>query len=343
MDLIAEAVSVVCHLSGCLAMPCRQLWGGAGGPFSQLGCHMLLQSQPALKFSNDQLVALCQTRQLTSKALHAVVGTARPRARTNVQFDSDDSLVVGAGQLRSTSWSRKQNGKQGTFDVERSPDLEPEGAAGIAMESDNEYKDQQVSLPVNHAGGSYMLAACVRLVQQWRYRPPGERDQPMTTRRPAATGQVMAQLQLSCEGTLASVLHGCTSAGAARLWVTQCSTYLNISTHQLAVTAEAFADGWLRKRQRSPPQGPPALPVTEEMLLPAYTYSATGSCPCAPVLLSSHPAREAPRWHLEEHWCQCKSGVSPPLSRWQPALLCQCQLWQVQVQLGWHQHDPHRQ
>eukprot|EP00891_Asterochloris_glomerata_P006618 jgi/Astpho2/6618/fgenesh1_pm.00101_%23_12_t len=110
---------IVCRLGACLAMPCQHL-GGKGSS--------------------------CQTRHITSGVLHAVVGKARPRARTNVQFDSDDSLVVGAGQLRSTSWSRKQPSKQTTFDVERSPDLEPEGAAGIAMDNDNEYKDQQVQL-----------------------------------------------------------------------------------------------------------------------------------------------------------------------------------------------------
>ena len=165
-------------LSACLAMPRRHLWGGGGVGFSHLGCHMLLQSQPASNCSSgDQLVMSCQTEQLTSGALHAVAGTARPRARTNVQFDSDDSLVVGAGQLRSTSWSRQQTSKQSSFDVERSPDLEPEGAPGIAMENDNEYKDQQVSLPADHAGGSYLLAACIQLVQQWRSQPSGVRDQ----------------------------------------------------------------------------------------------------------------------------------------------------------------------
>ena len=125
----------------------------------------------------------CQTRQITSGVLHAVVGKARPRARTNVQFDSDDSLVVGAGQLRSTSWSRKQPSKQTTFDVERSPDLEPEGAAGIAMDNDNEYKDQQVSLLAIHPASSYMLAAWTYPVQPaGRRRPSGERDQHMMTR-----------------------------------------------------------------------------------------------------------------------------------------------------------------
>ena len=80
-----------------------------------------------------------------------------------MQFDSNDSLVVGVGQLRSTSWSRKQTSKKGTFDVERSPDLEPEGAAGIAMETDNEYKDQQVSLPAGDASGSCMHTPSARV------------------------------------------------------------------------------------------------------------------------------------------------------------------------------------
>ena len=67
-----------------------------------------------------------------------------PRARrSNVQFDVEESPIVEEGSLKSTSWARKPTSNRSTFDVERSPDLKPSDHAGVAMEADVQYKEEQ--------------------------------------------------------------------------------------------------------------------------------------------------------------------------------------------------------
>ena len=69
-----------------------------------------------------------------------------PRARrSNVQFDVEESPIVGEGSLKSTSWARKPTSNRSTFDVERSPDLKPSDHAGVAMDADVQYKEEQAS------------------------------------------------------------------------------------------------------------------------------------------------------------------------------------------------------
>ena len=65
-------------------------------------------------------------------------------------------------------------------------------------------------------------------------------------------GSAATQLQGDC---------GCCVAWLHRRWRSK-AVGGDFSAHQLAVTAEASTDGWLCKRQRWLPQGPPALPVT---------------------------------------------------------------------------------
>ena len=70
-----------------------------------------------------------------------------PRARrSNVQFDVEESPIIGEGSLKSTSWARKPTSNRSTFDVERSPDLKPSDHAGVVMDADVKYKEEQVGL-----------------------------------------------------------------------------------------------------------------------------------------------------------------------------------------------------
>ena len=76
-----------------------------------------------------------------STRVHAGVPRAR---RSNVQFDVEESPIIGEGSLKSTSWARKPTSNRSTFDVERSPDLKPSDHAGVVMEADVQYKEEQV-------------------------------------------------------------------------------------------------------------------------------------------------------------------------------------------------------
>ena len=72
-----------------------------------------------------------------------------PRARrSNVQFDVEESPIIGEGSLKSTSWARKPTSNRSTFDVERSPDLKPSDHAGVVMDADVQYKEEQVGCSV---------------------------------------------------------------------------------------------------------------------------------------------------------------------------------------------------
>ena len=71
--------------------------------------------------------------------------TGVPRARrSNVQFDVEESPIIGEGSLKSTSWARKPTSNRSTFDVQRSPDLKPSDHAGVVMDADVQYKEEQV-------------------------------------------------------------------------------------------------------------------------------------------------------------------------------------------------------
>ena len=61
-----------------------------------------------------------------------------------MQFDVEASPTVGEGSLKSTSWARKPTSDRSTFDVERSPDLQPTDHAGVVMDADKEYQEEQV-------------------------------------------------------------------------------------------------------------------------------------------------------------------------------------------------------
>ena len=61
-----------------------------------------------------------------------------------MQFDVEASPIVGEGSLKSTSWARKPTSNRSTFDVERSPDLHPTDHAGVVMDADKEYQEEQV-------------------------------------------------------------------------------------------------------------------------------------------------------------------------------------------------------
>lgn len=67
-----------------------------------------------------------------------------------MQFDVEESPIIGEGSLKSTSWARKPNSNRSTFDVERSPDLKPSDHAGVVMDADVKYKEEQVSCGVLH-------------------------------------------------------------------------------------------------------------------------------------------------------------------------------------------------
>lgn len=71
-------------------------------------------------------------------------GVSRAR-RSNVQFDVEASPIVGEGSLKSTSWARKPTSNRSTFDVERSPDLQPTDHAGVQMQADKQYQEEQAS------------------------------------------------------------------------------------------------------------------------------------------------------------------------------------------------------
>ena len=47
--------------------------------------------------------------------------------------------------MKSTLWARKPTSNRSTFDVERSPDLKPSDHAGVVMEADAQYKEEQAS------------------------------------------------------------------------------------------------------------------------------------------------------------------------------------------------------
>jgi len=83
---------------------------------------------------------------LSSIALIAAHTAGVPRARrSNVQFDVEESPIIGEGSLKSTSWARKPTSNRSTFDVERSPDLKPSDHAGVVMDADTQYKEEQAS------------------------------------------------------------------------------------------------------------------------------------------------------------------------------------------------------
>ena len=63
-----------------------------------------------------------------------------------MQFDVEESPIIGQGSLKSTSWARKPTSNRSTFDVERSPDLKPSDHAGVVMDADVQYKEEQASL-----------------------------------------------------------------------------------------------------------------------------------------------------------------------------------------------------
>ena len=89
-----------------------------------------------------------------------------PRARrSNVQFDVEESPIIGEGSLKSTSWARKSTSNRSTFDVERSPDLKPSDHAGVVMEADVKYKEEQAS-PHSQL---LLLSACLSLTPYTRW------------------------------------------------------------------------------------------------------------------------------------------------------------------------------
>lgn len=67
-----------------------------------------------------------------------------------MQFDVEESPIIGEGSLKSTSWARKPTSNRSTFDVERSPDLKPSDHAGVVMDADVKYKEEQVSCGMLH-------------------------------------------------------------------------------------------------------------------------------------------------------------------------------------------------
>lgn len=86
--------------------------------------------------------------------------TGAPRQRrSNVQFDVEASPIVGEGSLKSTSWARKPTSNRSTFDVERSPDLQPTDHAGVVMDADKEYQEEQVRQ-------RHIAACCSRHMRQ---------------------------------------------------------------------------------------------------------------------------------------------------------------------------------
>lgn len=67
-----------------------------------------------------------------------------------MQFDVEESPIIGEGSLKSTSWARKPTSNRSTFDVERSPDLKPSDHAGVVMDADVQYKEEQVGHKALH-------------------------------------------------------------------------------------------------------------------------------------------------------------------------------------------------
>ena len=97
----------------------------------------------------------------------ACAGAPRQR-RSNVQFDVEASPIVGEGSLKSASWARKPTSNRSTFDVERSPDLHPTDHAGVVMEADKEYQEEQVkgwTLGSASVSSSYSSAASTHKTQ----------------------------------------------------------------------------------------------------------------------------------------------------------------------------------
>lgn len=95
--------------------------------------------------------------------------TGAPRARrSNVQFDVEESPIIGEGSLKSTSWARKPTSNRSTFDVERSPDLRPSDHAGVVMDADVQYKEEQVGYDVFHV--CLALSSHVHVILQYAVR-----------------------------------------------------------------------------------------------------------------------------------------------------------------------------